>query len=112
MRLVPYHKDSAYLIHWLGMDEVIDVEPKPGIPPSAGYLAELLTKLQAQPADAITRAACQDPKAVEWLSERNAVGLAASVWLDLPSGAVVVWTLAAAGIAFFALEGRRPAARL
>ena len=32
-----------------------------------------------------------------------AIGLAASVWLDLPSGAVVVWTLAAAGIVFFAL---------
>jgi zinc/manganese transport system permease protein len=39
-----------------------------------------------------------------------AVGLAASVWLDLPSGAVVVWTLAATGILFFALEGGRAAA--
>jgi zinc/manganese transport system substrate-binding protein len=73
MRLVPYHKDSAYLIHWLGMEEVIDVEPKPGIPPSAGYLSELLAKLQAQPADAITRGAYQDAKAVEWLSERTKI---------------------------------------
>ena len=73
MRLVPYHKDSAYLIHWLGMEEVIDVEPKPGIPPSAGYLSELLAKLQAQPADAITRGAYQDPKAVEWLSGRTKI---------------------------------------
>jgi len=73
MRLVPYHKDNAYLIHWLGMEEVIDVEPKPGIPPSAGYLSELLAKLQAQPADAITRSAYQDPKAVEWLSERTKI---------------------------------------
>ena len=73
MRLVPYHKDSAYLIHWLGMEEVMDVEPKPGIPPSAGYLSELLAKLQAQPADAITRGAYQDPKAVEWLSERTKI---------------------------------------
>jgi zinc/manganese transport system substrate-binding protein len=73
MRLVPYHKDTAYLIHWLGMEEIIDVEPKPGIPPSAGYLSELLTKLQAQPADAITRSAYQDPKAVEWLSERTKI---------------------------------------
>jgi zinc/manganese transport system substrate-binding protein len=73
MRLVPYHKDAAYLIHWLGMEEIIDVEPKPGIPPSAGYLSELLTKLQAQPADAITRSAYQDAKAVEWLSERTKI---------------------------------------
>ena len=73
MRLVPYHKDYAYLMHWLGMDEVIDVEPKPGIPPSAGYLSELLVKLQTQPADAIVRSAYQDPKAVEWLSERTKI---------------------------------------
>jgi len=52
------------------------------------------------------------PKAYAVAALGYAVGLAASVWLDLPSGAVVVWTLAAAGIAFFALEGRRPAARL
>jgi zinc/manganese transport system permease protein len=32
------------------------------------------------------------------------VGLLASAWLDLPSGAVVVWALAVAGIAFFSLE--------
>lgn len=73
MRLVPYHKDYAYLMHWLGMDEVIDVEPKPGIPPSAGYLSELLAKLQAQPADAIIRSAYQDSKAVEWLGERTKI---------------------------------------
>ena len=73
MRLVPNHKNTSYLIRWLGMEEVIDVEPKPGIPPSAGYLSELLAKLQAQPADAITRSAYENPKAVEWLSERTKI---------------------------------------
>jgi zinc/manganese transport system permease protein len=47
------------------------------------------------------------PKAYAVAALGYAVGLAASVWLDLPSGAVVVWTLAATGILFFALEGRR-----
>jgi zinc/manganese transport system permease protein len=37
-----------------------------------------------------------------------AVGLFASAWLDLPSGAVVVWTLGIAGIVFFALERGHP----
>jgi len=36
-----------------------------------------------------------------------AVGLFASASFDLPSGAVVVWALAIAGIAFFALERRQ-----
>lgn len=36
-----------------------------------------------------------------------AVGLSLSAYLDLPSGAVVVWALAAAGTTCFALEGRQ-----
>lgn len=71
MKLVPYHKDEIYLIHWLGMEQETNVEPKPGVPPSAGHLAELLVKLKEEPADAITRTPYQDPKAVEWLSERT-----------------------------------------
>ena len=79
MRLVPYHKDSVYLIHWLGMVEVMDIEPKPGIPPSAGYLAELVDKIQRNGADAITRSMYTDPKAAQWLSEHTHVPL-----VDLP----------------------------
>ena len=73
MKLVPYHKDEVYLIHWLGMVEMINIEPKPGIPPSAGHLAQLLGKLKEQPADIIARGAYQDPKAAEWLSERTGI---------------------------------------
>ena len=36
-----------------------------------------------------------------------AIGLALSAWRDLPSGAAVVWALAAVGVVVFALEGRR-----
>jgi len=79
MRLVPYHKDTVYLIHWLGMVEVMDIEPKPGIPPSASYLAELVDKVQRDGADAITRSIYTDPKAPQWLSEHTHVPL-----VDLP----------------------------
>jgi zinc/manganese transport system substrate-binding protein len=71
MRVVPYHKDQTYLINWLGLVEVATIEPKPGIPASAGWLAELLTTLQADPAAAIIITAHTDPKAAEWLSERT-----------------------------------------
>ena len=73
MKLVPYHKDEVYLIHWLGMVEMINIEPKPGIPPRAGHLAQLLEKLKQQPADIIARGAYQDAKAAEWLSERTGI---------------------------------------
>lgn len=73
MKMVAYHKDEVYLINWLGMVEMMNIEPKPGIPPSAGHLAELLEKLHAEPADVITRGAYQDAKAAEWLSERTKI---------------------------------------
>jgi zinc/manganese transport system substrate-binding protein len=79
MRLVPYHKDTVYLIHWLGMVEVMDIEPKPGIPPSAGYLAELVDRIGREGVDAITRSAYTDPKAPRWLAEHTGVPL-----VDLP----------------------------
>jgi len=77
MKVVPYHKDSVYLISWLGMTEVTNIEPKPGVPPSAGALSELLTKLKAEPADAIMRAAHNDPKAPDWLAERTGIPVVA-----------------------------------
>jgi zinc/manganese transport system substrate-binding protein len=79
MRVVPYHKDSVYLINWLGMVEVMDIEPMPGIPPSAGYLAELVQRIQRDGADVITRSAYTDPKQPRWLAEHTHVPL-----VDLP----------------------------
>jgi zinc/manganese transport system substrate-binding protein len=73
MKLISYHKDAEYLIHWLGLDEIGNLEPKPGVPPTATHLAELLTQMKAAPADVITRSAYNDPKAGEWLAERTKI---------------------------------------
>jgi len=73
LRLVTYHRDVAYLVNWLGMDLTMTIEPKPGIPPSAGHLAELLSELKEKPGDLIVRMAYNDPKAPAWLSERTGI---------------------------------------
>jgi zinc/manganese transport system substrate-binding protein len=73
MTVVAYHKGLTYLFHWLGIVEVANLEPKPGVPPSAGYLAALVGQLKSTPADAIVRAAYNDPKAVDWLSARTGI---------------------------------------
>jgi zinc/manganese transport system substrate-binding protein len=52
------------------MKELAAIEPKPGVPPSAGYLAGLVQKLGATPPKMILRNAYNDPKAADWLSER------------------------------------------
>jgi zinc/manganese transport system substrate-binding protein len=71
LRIVPYHKDSVYLIKWLGLVEVMNIEPKPGIPPSAGHLSDLVGRLKGGAADVIARSAYQDPKAATWLAEKT-----------------------------------------
>ena len=68
--IVVYHKNMTYLINWLGMREIGALEPKPGLPPTTGHLSELLTQLAKDPAKAIVRAAYNEPRAAEWLSER------------------------------------------
>jgi zinc/manganese transport system substrate-binding protein len=68
--VVVIHRDQVYLCHWLGLKELAAIEPKPGVPPSAGYLAQLVTKLTATPPKMILRNAYNDPKAADWLSER------------------------------------------
>ena len=68
--VVVIHRDQAYLCNWLGMKEIASIEPKPGVPPSAGYLAELVTKLAAAPPKMILRNAYNDPRAADWLAQR------------------------------------------
>ena len=69
MSIVVYHKNMTYLEQWLGMREVGELEPKPGLPPTTSHLSELLASLQKNPAKAVVRAAYNEPRAAEWLSE-------------------------------------------
>ncbi|HQR49709.1 MAG TPA: zinc ABC transporter substrate-binding protein [Steroidobacteraceae bacterium] len=68
--VVVIHTDQRYLLNWLGMVQLATIEPKPGVPPSAGYLAELVTRLSASKPTMILRNAYNDPKAVDWLSQK------------------------------------------
>ncbi|MEX2051913.1 MAG: zinc ABC transporter substrate-binding protein [Steroidobacteraceae bacterium] len=70
--VVVMHRDQVYLCHWLGLRELAAIEPKPGVPPSAGHLSQLVAKLSAVPPRMILRNAYNDPKAANWLSERVA----------------------------------------
>lgn len=69
-QVVIMHRDQVYLCHWLGLQELAAIEPKPGVPPTAGYLGELVKKLSAAPPRVILVNAYNDPKAANWLSER------------------------------------------
>ncbi|MGQ0429026.1 MAG: metal ABC transporter substrate-binding protein [Gammaproteobacteria bacterium] len=68
--VVVMHRDQAYLCHWLGLRELASIEPKPGVPPSAGHLSQLVAKLSGTPPRMILRNAYNDPKPANWLAER------------------------------------------
>ena len=70
MPIVVDHKNFSYLNGWLGLREVGQLEPKPGLPPTTSHLSDLLSRLGKDPAKAVVRAAYNDPQASEWLSTR------------------------------------------
>ncbi len=67
------HKGFPYLQDWLGLKEVVALEPKPGVDPSAAYLAQVVSGLKTQPAKMILRAAYQSDRPSRWLSERAGI---------------------------------------
>lgn len=79
MAVAVQHKDWRYLLDWLGMNEAATLEPKPGVPPSAAYLAGVIDDLPKKNVRMILYAAYQDPKPSEFVAART--GLAA---VELP----------------------------
>ncbi len=73
MKIITHHLAWVYMTHWLGLDVVGQLEDKPGIPPTAGHLADLLAGLAEQKVEVIVRASYQSERPSEWLSERSGI---------------------------------------
>ncbi len=71
--IVVHHKNWTYLQHWLGLNQVAVLEPKPGIPPTSSHLSSLVSGLKANPAQVIVYASYQDSKAANWLSKKTGI---------------------------------------
>lgn len=70
MAVVYHHRNWIYLGRWLSLKEAGVLEPKPGLPPGAAHLAQLLARLGDAPARAILRAPYEDDRPDRWLAER------------------------------------------
>ncbi|MFL1485855.1 metal ABC transporter substrate-binding protein [Marinobacter sp. LN3S78] len=69
--LVVQHTSFNYLLRWLGVKPVVDLEPKPGLPPSASHLSRVLGHDRLEQADGILVATYQDDRPARWLSEQT-----------------------------------------
>ena len=72
-KVIVYHKNWGYLLNWLGIEVVGDLEPKPGIPPTSSHLAKLLHQARATKPDYILMANYQDAKGARWFSEKTGI---------------------------------------
>ncbi|HEX8697663.1 MAG TPA: metal ABC transporter substrate-binding protein [Myxococcaceae bacterium] len=45
-----YHRTTMYLADWLGFSHIAFIEPKPGVPPTPGHVAKVLTQARTQKA--------------------------------------------------------------
>ena len=72
-KVIVHHKSWVYLEQWLDLQEVANLEPVPGIPPTASHLSQLLAQFGQGGADYIIRAPFQDARASEWLAERSGI---------------------------------------
>jgi zinc/manganese transport system substrate-binding protein len=75
LTIASYHKSWTYLEDWLGLREAANIEPKPGVPPSSQYLAQLIGELPARGVRGVIYAAYEDPRASEFVAQR--IGVAA-----------------------------------
>ncbi|PVZ72033.1 zinc ABC transporter substrate-binding protein [Pelagibaculum spongiae] len=74
-KVVVYHKSWSYLLDWLDMTAVADLEPVPGVAPSSSYLVKLLKQIRQQKPAFIMVAAYQDQKAAKWLAKKSGLPL-------------------------------------
>lgn len=62
------HTSFGYLWLWLGMKQVADLEPRPGMSPTPGHLQRLLDGLRTRPVLAVVVSGYQDPRPARWLT--------------------------------------------
>lgn len=68
-RIVVHHSDWVYLFDWLGIEIAGTLEPRPGLPTTAGHLLSLKQALAAKPAKMIVYTTYQSPRAAQRLSQ-------------------------------------------
>ena len=70
LRVAAQHSTFAYLWRWLAIEQVADLEPKPGFPPTPAHLQRLLSETRASPPAAVIVSSYQDPRSAQWLAQQ------------------------------------------
>ena len=64
------HKNWVYLVTWLGMNDPIALEPKPGVPAGPAYLTQVLEEIPRKSVRFVIYAAYEDARPSRYISEQ------------------------------------------
>jgi zinc/manganese transport system substrate-binding protein len=81
-KVVTYHKMWGYFARFSGINPVGEIEPKPGIPPTAGHTREVVEMMKAQKVSIIIRSPFYEkrtPKSIASQTDAVVVTLASQV---------------------------------
>jgi zinc/manganese transport system substrate-binding protein len=78
--VVQYHESFDDFAHWAGLRLVANIEPVPGVPPSASHLESLLEQLNQQQVMMVIQEHFRDREASEWLARQRNIP-----WKVLPA---------------------------
>lgn len=69
--IVTYHKNWTYFTTLFGLDVAGDVEPKPGIPPSAKHVHDLIERIRKEKIRVVMAPSYFDPSQAQAIAERT-----------------------------------------
>ncbi len=85
MKLVAYHKNWVYFAHLFGLDFIDFIEPKPGVPPRADHVADVVNEMRSQNIKVLIAANFYDRGHVRDVAKR--VGATVEIVAMYPGGA-------------------------
>lgn len=71
VNVVVHHRSFSYLLNWLGMTTVAEMEPKPGLPPTPRHLSDILTQVQHHKVRMILYTSFNGDQGARWLAQRS-----------------------------------------
>lgn len=79
--VIAFHRSLVYLADWLGLQVIDHVEPKPGIPPNPGHVAELIQRAKQRRVRALLQEVWYPTSTSELIAKKIGVKL-----VRLPGG--------------------------
>ncbi len=70
---ISYHSDWKYFADFLGMREVMSLEPKPGIPPTPSQLLKVVEAIQAGKIRHLIQATYNENRPGEWVAAKTGI---------------------------------------